>query len=219
MIKMIHNFNLFKWINIIWVCICIIFASIQPLDMHSYLLHQVGTVLMIIVLFYFNAKIYISNLSFFCYCFGFLSLHILAAHYLYSFVPYNEWLIQYLHVDLNAYFGWQRNMFDRLVHFAYGFLLYPIFYQIFYAYFKPLSQKHLLFLVIMWVMASSMVYELIEWGIAIGLSPEEAEAYNGQQGDVWDAHKDMFLASVGSVIMMLIYPFFNDQIRSNNLHT
>lgn len=53
-------------------------------------------------------------------------------------------------------------------------------------------------------MASSMLYELIEWWIAIGLSPEAAENYNGQQGDVWDAHKDMFLASIGCLIFAVI---------------
>ena len=57
----------------------------------------------------------------------------------------------------------------------------------------------------MWVMASSMFYELIEWWIAIGMSPEQAENYNGQQGDIWDAHKDMFLAFIGSVIAGLFY--------------
>ena len=50
-------------------------------------------------------------------------------------------------------------------------------------------------------MASSMFYELIEWWIAMGLSPEDAENYNGQQGDVWDAHKDMFLATIGAILI------------------
>ena len=53
-------------------------------------------------------------------------------------------------------------------------------------------------------MAISLVYEWIEWLIAIGLSPEEAENYNGQQGDVWDAHKDMWIATLGSIITGLI---------------
>ncbi len=50
-------------------------------------------------------------------------------------------------------------------------------------------------------MASSMFYELIEWWIAISLSPEDAENYNGQQGDIWDAHKDMLLATIGAILM------------------
>lgn len=49
-------------------------------------------------------------------------------------------------------------------------------------------------------MASSVFYELIEWAIAVGLSPEQAENYNGQQGDMWDAHKDMLLATIGAIL-------------------
>ena len=62
-----------------------------------------------------------------------------------------------------------------------------------------LSPKIWFILVIQFVMASSLLYEWIEWWIAIGLSPEEAENYNGQQGDIWDAHKDMFLATIGAI--------------------
>ena len=55
-------------------------------------------------------------------------------------------------------------------------------------------------------MASSLFYEWIEWWIAIGLSPEEAEKYNGQQGDIWDAHKDMFVATLGAIFSaVMIY--------------
>ncbi|MDN5691483.1 MAG: DUF2238 domain-containing protein, partial [Acinetobacter sp.] len=58
--------------------------------------------------------------------------------------------------------------------------------------------------VIQFVMATSLFYEWIEWWIAIGLSPEEAENYNGQQGDIWDAHKDMFLATIGAIMTGLV---------------
>lgn len=50
------------------------------------------------------------------------------------------------------------------------------------------------------VMVTSLWYEWFEWLIAILLSPQNAEAYNGQQGDMWDAHKDMLMATIGSLI-------------------
>ena len=62
----------------------------------------------------------------------------------------------------------------------------------------------LFLLVVQFVMASSVFYELIEWVIAIGLSPEQAENYNGQQGDMWDAHKDMLLATTGAIFYGLL---------------
>ena len=55
----------------------------------------------------------------------------------------------------------------------------------------------------MTVMCASLVYEWFEWAIALALSPDAAEAYNGQQGDMWDAHADMLMATLGS---LLIWP-------------
>ncbi len=65
---------------------------------------------------------------------------------------------------------------------------------------KRLS-KHVAFL---FISASSMIYELIEWLVALMLSPEFVDAYNGQQGDFWDAQKDMALAMFGAIVMILI---------------
>lgn len=54
------------------------------------------------------------------------------------------------------------------------------------------------------------VYEWLEWGIALTMSPEAAESYNGQQGDVWDAHADMLLATVGA---LLVWPLARAERR------
>ena len=54
------------------------------------------------------------------------------------------------------------------------------------------------------VLAFSMLYELFEWGLAMVLSPRNADAYNGQQGDVWDAQKDMSLALLGAGLALLV---------------
>lgn len=199
------NLSHFHLICLMLVMAMMLLGSWQSLHFPSYLLHQVGTVIMLITLLYYHWRIDLSKWAFSFYTLGFLALHIFAAHYLYSYVPYNEWLISHFHFDLNAFFGWQRNMFDRLIHFCYGLLLYPFFFAVTRFYFSELKPSKLHFLVILWVMASSMLYELIEWWIALALSPEQAENYNGQQGDMWDAHKDMFLASVGSILAWLIW--------------
>lgn len=186
------------------IALAVAIASIQPLELESYLLHQVGTVFMLVVLIISMKKIGI-NFSSFCLYLLFLFIHIVAAHYLYSYVPYNEWLKSLFHFDLNQVMGWSRNMYDRLVHFAYGLLLYPFFLRGFQVWFPTAKPLTLFLLVIQFVMASSMLYELLEWGLSIGLSPEDAENYNGQQGDMWDAHKDMFLATIGSIFTGLLY--------------
>ena len=181
----------------------ILMASIQPLEFSAYLLHQLGTVLMLMVLLYCQNKIGLSYLSFLGYIL-FLIIHVIGAHYLYSYVPYNDWIKSVFAFDLNQTMGWSRNMYDRWVHFIYGLFLYPFFYRLWQVWLPNVPAKILFMLVIQFVMASSLIYEWIEWWIAIALSPEQAENYNGQQGDIWDAHQDMLLATLGSLLAGLI---------------
>lgn len=194
-----YQLTLKHWLVLALLAIAVVIATIQPLEFSAYLLHQIGTVLMLIVLFICLKKI---GLSFYSFCFYnlFLLIHILGAHYLYSYVPYNEWFQQLFNVDLNQSMNWTRNMYDRLVHLSYGILLYPFFYRLFKVWLPSLKASVILLLVIQFVMASSLIYEWLEWWIALGLSPTDAENYNGQQGDIWDAHTDMFLATLGAIL-------------------
>ncbi|MFB2589101.1 hypothetical protein [Acinetobacter sp. c1-l78] len=59
--------NKIKYLNLFWVILCVALATINPLDMHDYLLHQAGTLIMIGILLYYNRFIQISNLSFSLY--------------------------------------------------------------------------------------------------------------------------------------------------------
>ncbi|OTG65873.1 DUF2238 domain-containing protein [Acinetobacter silvestris] len=198
-----YKLTLKHWLLLAILGFSIILASIQPLEMESYLLHQVGTLLMLIALFFCQKKLGLSYTAFLFYIL-FLLIHVSAAHYVYSYVPYNDWIKSIFHFDLNQAMGWTRNMYDRLVHFVYGLFLYPFFYRLFQVWLPTLKPKILFILVIQFVMASSLFYEWIEWWIAISLSPEQAENYNGQQGDIWDAHQDMLLATIGAIMTGLI---------------
>jgi putative membrane protein len=134
--------------------------------------------------------------------FVFLAIHEVGSHYTYSLVPYDEAWQQLTGWSLNEALGFERNHFDRAVHFLYGLLLaYPIreiFLRVadvrgFWGYFLPLDLT----------MSTSMIYELIEWGAAVGFGGDLGQSYLGTQGDVWDAHKDMALASLGALLAML----------------
>lgn len=193
------QFKLKHYIALSLIFIAIILSGIQPLEFEAYLLHQVGTVFMLVLLFIIFKKIGLDFLSF-TFSLVFLLIHIIGAHYLYSYVPYNDWIQYVFHFNLDQYMGWSRNMYDRLVHFSYGALLYPLIYRVFQVWLPTAKSFSLFLLVVQFVMASSVFYELIEWVIAMGLSPEQAENYNGQQGDMWDAHKDMLLATIGAIV-------------------
>jgi len=135
-----------------------------------------------------------------CIClFLFICLHILGARYLYSNVPYDRWAARLLNrrVELG---GVHANKFDRLAHFAFGVLLLPLFFQIARRWFGIGNFFHALLFSWLFVQSFSLLYEVFEWGLAELMSPEDAESYNGQQGDMWDAQKDMFLALIGSAM-------------------
>ena len=135
--------------------------------------------------------------------FIFLCLHEVGAHYTYAEVPYDEWWKSLTGETFNSLIGWERNNFDRVIHFSYGLLLaYPVrevFWRVasargFWSYFLPLDLT----------MSTSMMFELFEWAAAEIFGGDLGQAYLGTQGDVWDAHKDMALASLGALIAMLI---------------
>lgn len=142
-----------------------------------------------------------TKLSFVC-VWIFIVLHIIGARWIYSFVPYDD-LAEYLTGStVSDYFGWQRNHYDRLVHFASGLLGVPPASELLQKYggMRPLGAT---LMGISCIMTIGAGYEIFEWQIAVRLAPGQAEAYNGQQGDLWDPQKDMALALLGSVVSVV----------------
>ncbi len=127
----------------------------------------------------------------------FICVHSIAARWLYSNVPYDQWLQTLTGWSPQSAFGWKRNNMDRLIHLLYGVCFAPAVVH----YLRqrwPLTPRQAFVLAVMAIMCSSLLYEWLEWAIALTLSPKAAESYNGQQGDIWDAHADMLLATLGA---------------------
>jgi putative membrane protein len=188
-----------------------VLLAISPNDRKDWLLENVLLVLFVGVLFASYRKLMLSRISYFL-IFLFLSLHLIGAHYTYAQVPYDRWFESLTGRSLNSLLGWERNNFDRVVHFAYGLLLaYPVrevFQRVarlrgFWGYFFPLDIT----------MSTSMLYELVEWGAAAAFGGDLGQAYLGTQGDVWDAHKDMAFASLGALIAMLTTAGLNVRLQ------
>ncbi len=143
-------------------------------------------------------RLRISRLSF-ALVIAFLFLHLVGARYLYSNVPYDEWSQKIFGFSIDERMGFERNHYDRLVHFCFGLLFaYPL-WELF-AQYARLGGWWPGVLAICVVLAAGTVYELVEWATAMTFAPDWAEAYNGQQGDVWDAQKDMALAAAGAIL-------------------
>lgn len=182
---------------IIWIAL-----AISPYDRKDWALENVLAVLLVIVLAWKAKDFPLSRVSY-TLIFAFMCLHQIGAHYTYAEVPYNQWFESLFGTTLNDVMGWERNHFDRGVHFLYGLLLvYPIrevFFRVanvkgFWGYFLPLDVT----------MSTSMLFELFEWAAAEIFGGDLGVAYLGTQGDIWDAHKDMALASLGAAIAMLV---------------
>lgn len=166
-------------------------------------LQHVGTLLLVLLLASDIIKGRMPIPAFVCVAI-FTLIHIVGARYCYSNVPYNVWFaklgidIQDISVNVHA------NNYDRFVHVAFGFLMFPCLLHkcLFWFERKPLTS-----VIIAWlfIQTGSMIYEIFEWGLSVVMSPGDAEGYNGQQGDMWDAQKDMAWALAGSTIIAVVY--------------
>lgn len=115
---------------------------------------------------------------------------ILGGHYTYAEVPLGYWMQDWL--DLS------RNNYDKIGHFAQGFVPAMLFRELLLRH-SPLRQGKLLFtLVAASCLAVSASYELIEWAAAVALG-QGADAFLGTQGDMWDTQSDMLMALIGAV--------------------
>ena len=180
--------------------------AIHPSHRDDWVLENVLLVAAIVLLATTYRRFPLSRISYLL-IFLFLCLHTIGAHYTYAEVPYDRAFKELTGTTFNELVGWKRNNFDRVVHFAYGLLLaYPVrelFLRVagvrgFWGYFLPLDLT----------MSTSMLYELVEWLAASWFGGDLGAAYLGTQGDVWDAHKDMALASLGALITMLVTAAF-----------
>ena len=185
--------------------------AIHPYDRHDWLLENALVLVFGVGLFASRRKFVFSRISY-TLIFVYLSLHAIGAHWTYAEVPYEAAWQSLTGDSFNAMFGWQRNNYDRLVHFSYGLLLaYPlreIFLRVadargFWGYFLPLD----------FTLSTSALYELIEWAAAEVFGGDLGAAYLGTQGDVWDAHKDMGLAALGALSAMLITAALNAYLQ------
>jgi putative membrane protein len=139
-------------------------------------------------------------------CYTLIAIHIcilcVGGHYTYARVPLFDWL--------RPIFEWQRNHFDRLGHFAQGFVPAIIARELYVRLQIFNRRKWMPFLILCTCLAISAVYELIEWWTAL-LSGDAATAFLATQGDVWDTQEDMFFALIGATCSLLFLSRLHDR--------
>jgi putative membrane protein len=175
------------------VLAALVVSGIGPADRTTWLLEVLPVLIGVPLLIATRRRFPLSRLLWYLLAVHALIL-ILGGHYTYAMVPPGFWAQDAL--------GFARNHYDRLGHFAQGFVPAILAREILLRC-TPLQRgRWLFFLVTCVCLAFSAFYELIEWWTALAAG-EAAHAFLGTQGDIWDTQWDMFLALLGALSAQL----------------
>ncbi len=183
----------------IWSAV-LIWSGIRPLDRYTWVLEVLPAIIGLVALLLTWRRFPLTPLVYVLILLHSIILMV-GGHYTYAEVP--------LFDELARLFGGSRNNFDKLGHFAQGFVPAMIAREI-------LIRRHVVngrywrnFFIVCFCLALSALYELIEWGVAV-TSDEAAEAFLGTQGYVWDTQSDMAFALLGAIGALLLLGRWHD---------
>lgn len=181
----------------IWILIYIavlIWSAINPKSYYIWLLEVLPALLALALMMFTYSRFPLTTL-----CYVLILLHcmilMVGGHYTYAEVPLFDWL--------KEYFTWQRNNYDKVGHFAQGFVPAIVSREILLRHQVVSGNGWLFFISICICLAISAFYELIEWWVAV-LSGTAADDFLGTQGYVWDTQSDMNLALIGAIAALLL---------------
>ena len=127
---------------------------------------------------------------------------IVGGHYTYARVPLGDWAMEW--------FGWTRNNYDKIGHFAQGFVPAILVRELLVRTSPLKGSRWLPFLCVSVCLAFSAFYELIEWWVAVA-SGGAADDFLGTQGYVWDTQSDMGWALGGAIISLALMSRWHDR--------
>lgn len=191
-----------------WIAIFLfvfIWSAINPKDQFTWLLEVAPAVIGGVILtltyhsFTLTSLLYVLILT---HCIVLM----VGGHYTYAEVPLFEGLL-----------GAERNNYDKVGHFFQGFVPAIIAREILIRKEVVNGKAWLNLFVISICLAFSAFYELIEWWVALGTG-EDAEAFLGTQGYIWDTQSDMALALTGAILALVTLSGFHDRQLKTLIH-
>jgi putative membrane protein len=191
-------------VSVIWV-LALIVSGIAPRDRLTWFMEVVPVLIVLPLLVATRARFPFTTLAY-----ALIAVHglilIVGGAYTYAHVPAGFWVRDWL--------GLERNPYDRLGHFAQGFVPAIVAREILLRTFNVARGKFLFFVTTCICLAVSAFYELIEWWTALALG-QGADEFLGTQGDPWDTQWDMFFALVGACVAQLALSRLHDrQLRA-----
>ena len=181
--------------------IIFIWSAVRPHDYFTWSLEVFPAVIGLVLLIATRRTFPLTPLL---YTLLFLHATILAVggHYTYAEVPLGNWVRDAL--------GLARNHYDRLGHFAQGFIPAMLAREILVRRNVVRGRGWIYFIVVSICLAISAAYELLEWRVSIATG-SKGDAFLGTQGDIWDTHEDMATALIGALIAPLILGRLHDR--------
>jgi putative membrane protein len=176
-------------------------SAIDPTDRFTWLLEVLPAVIGFLILALTYRRFRFTTLSYVLILIHCIILMI-GGHYTYAEVPLFDWL--------RDAFDWQRNNYDKVGHFAQGFVPAILAREILIRKRVVNGERWRFFLVVCFALALSAFYELIEWWVAEA-SGESAEAFLALQGYSWDTQSDMAYALVGTIAALLLLARLHDR--------
>ncbi len=176
-------------------------SAYQPRDVYTWFIEVLPVIIALPILWLTHLKFPLSRLAYMLILLHAMILMV-GGHYTYAEVPLFNWLRDTFQLD--------RNYYDRIGHFAQGFIPAIIAREILIRQ-QVVKQGAWLFFVVCCIgLSISALYELIEWWVAL-LSAQAADAFLGTQGDVWDTQWDMLIALIGVIAAQVFLAKLHDK--------
>ncbi len=191
-------------IVLLWLlvfAVALFWSAIEPKDRFTWFLEVAPAGIVLLVLAFSFRRFPLTPLVYWLLLAHCIILMI-GGHYTYAEVPYFD--------RLGDWFGGERNNFDKVGHFAQGFVPAMVAREVMIRLTVVRTRGWLNFLVICFCLAVSAFYELIEWAVA-ELTGESAEAFLGAQGYIWDTQTDMLMALIGAITAIVILGAVHDK--------
>jgi putative membrane protein len=193
--------NRFFLILLVILLLVFVWSAINPFDRFTWWLEVMPVLIVLPLLIVTYPRFQFTHLVY-----GLILIHaiilLVGGHYTYAQVPLFSWL--------RDTFDWSRNYYDRLGHFAQGFIPAIVAREILLKQSPLIAGRWLFFVVSCICLSISACYEFVEWWVAVW-SGTDAEAFLGTQGDVWDTQWDMFIALTGAVTAQVLLSRLHDK--------
>ncbi len=191
--------NYFPHVLLFAYVIEFIILAIHPYDRAVWRVENLTIIPIVLVLIgLYYKKIRFSNTAY-ALMSVLIFMHTWGGHYTFALVPF-DWF--------NNFFGFERNMYDRVAHATVGLYAYPLIEAL--IKYKIVNQKWYAYISASCVIpAIAAFYELFEWRYAVGGDPNAGLAVLGSQGDIWDAQKDMLMDTLGGFFATALHFVIN----------